>query len=165
MLVKATNKRCSLNYSNIFCSEESSGKNSSAGVGTASGRGECQTPQQRNSRLQESTEWANAAQRAWQNWSVKEKSRLVAVGNTEHWCGCNLAFTSAWSCSSWLCSVSLLCSEAWSFEAVVLKANLFWGVCCGYELIQHRLSFRWAFPCLFLKCPKNVKKQPLRAAL
>lgn len=153
---RVTNKRSLLNYSNIFCSEESPGKNSSAGVGAAAGRRECQTPQQRNSRLQESTERANATQGAGQNWSVKEKSRWLAtfiytllnIDVDKTW-----VFINAQNYFNYLCSVYF--TLQWNFEEIISKAYLLLGIYMHEWLIQLNMSFRWYFSCLFLNCPEN----------
>ena len=64
-------------------------------------------------------------------------------------CGWNLGFISAWNCFSWLCSVSLLCSEAWSSEAIIFKGKLCSG---GLHACKSWFSFIWALDEPSLAC-------------
>lgn len=70
-------------------------------------------------------------------------------------CGWNLGFISAWNCFSWLCSVSLLCSEAWSFEANIFKGKLCSG---GLHACKSWFSFIWALDEPSLACFWSVLK-------
>lgn len=70
-------------------------------------------------------------------------------------CGWNLGFISAWNCFSWLCSVSLLCSEAWSSEANIFKGKLCSG---GLHACKSWFSFIWALDEPSLACFWSVLK-------